>query len=59
MFICEDCKWNYPNSCHDTRRPNVKLQDGCKDFEPRSDEYHIYDKDSTVRKPIDKDKSND
>jgi len=31
-FRCGNCKWNYPNACHDPRRPNVSYDMQCKDF---------------------------
>ncbi len=52
LFICDDCKWDYPSSCHNPKRPNITIQDGCKDFTPKSDKYKLYSKDSTVFKKI-------
>jgi len=34
-FRCTSCKWNYPNSCHNSKRPLLRWTEYCKDFEKK------------------------
>jgi len=31
-FMCDQCKLNYRNACHDPRHPNVKWDEKCKNY---------------------------
>jgi len=52
MFICEHCKWNYRTACWSSKRPNLTIEDGCKDFEPKDSNTVLFSPGSMVYKKI-------
>jgi len=37
-YLCDHCKWDYGHICKNPRRPNVKVEDGCDDFEHKHED---------------------